>query len=38
MSVNFGPTFSGTPPTGFGLIGERGPPALTGPSAITETA
>lgn len=38
MSVNFGPTFAGTPPAGFGIVGEVGPPDLIGLSAITVTA
>lgn len=38
MSINFGPTFAGTPPAGFGMIGEVGPPAITAPRAITVSA
>lgn len=37
VSVNFGPTFVGTPPAGFGIVGEAGPPSISGGAGITET-
>lgn len=38
MSINFGPTFSGTPPAGFGIVAEVGTPLITAPRAITVIA
>lgn len=38
MTANFGPTFSGTPPAGFGILGESDPPGLLGLGGITEDA
>lgn len=37
MSINFGPTFAGTPPAGFEMIGELGPPSILGLAGITDT-
>lgn len=38
MTANFGPTFSGTPPAGYGILGESDPPSLLGLGGITEDA
>lgn len=38
MSINFGPTFTHTPPSGFGILGTVGAPSLLGLGAITEDA
>lgn len=37
MSINFGPTFAGTPPSGFDMIGEFGPPSILGSAGVTDT-
>lgn len=38
VTVNFGPTFARTPPAGFGIVGEVGPPSILGGGGITEDA
>lgn len=38
MTANFGPTFVGTPPAGFGLIASEGAPGIFGLSGITVDA
>lgn len=37
VTVNFGPTFANTPPSGYGIVGESGSPTISGGSGITET-
>ena len=38
LTINFGPTFTGTPPAGFGILGESSPPSILGLGGVTEGA
>lgn len=37
MSMDCGQAFTGTPPTGFEMIGELGPPSILGLAGVTDT-